>query len=288
MDKSFTDRHWQSADGLTLHFREYGTAGARPPVICLHGLTRNARDFEDLAPHIAGQGWHVLVPSMRGRGDSDYAEDPDSYQVGTYLLDLLALLEAETINRFVSIGTSMGGLITLALAALQPDRIAGALLNDVGPVLETAGLDAIKSYIGQGRSFPTWMHAARALEEVHGGSFPGFGTEEWIAMAKRTLTLCNNGRIAFDYDMKIAEPIMAADEAAVPPDLWPAFDALANKPLALLRGELSQLLSTQAFDEMRRRAPEAIVATIPAVGHAPTLDEPEARTAIDALLARCA
>ena len=288
MDISFIDRHWQSADGLTLHFREYGTAGARPPVICLHGLTRNARDFEDLAPHIAGQGWHVLVPSMRGRGDSDYAEDPDSYQVGTYLLDLLALLEAETINRFVSIGTSMGGLITLALAALQPDRIAGALLNDVGPVLETAGLDAIKSYIGQGRSFPTWMHAARALEEVHGGSFPGFGTEEWIAMAKRTLTLCNNGRIAFDYDMKIAEPIMAADEAAVPPDLWPAFDALANKPLALLRGELSQLLSTQAFDEMRRRAPEAIVATIPAVGHAPTLDEPEARTAIDALLARCA
>jgi pimeloyl-ACP methyl ester carboxylesterase len=288
MDISFTDRHWQSADGLTLHFREYGTAGARPPVICLHGLTRNARDFEDLAPHIVGQGWHVLVPSMRGRGDSDYAEDPDSYQVGTYLFDLLAMLEAEQIDRFVSIGTSMGGLITLALAALHPDRIAGALLNDVGPVLETAGLDAIKSYIGQGRSFPTWMHAARALEEVHGGSFPGFGTEEWIAMAKRTLTLCNNGRIAFDYDMKIAEPIMAADEAAVPPDLWPAFDALAKKPLALLRGELSQLLSTQAFDEMRRRAPVAIAATIPAVGHAPTLDEPEARAAIDALLARCA
>ena len=165
---------------------------------------------------------------MRGRGDSDYAEDPESYQVGTYMLDVLALLDAEEIDSFVSIGTSMGGLITLALAAVHPDRIRGAVLNDVGPLLETAGLDAIKTYVGQGRSFPTWMHAARALEEVHGDAFPDYGTEEWIAMAKRTLTLCNNGRIAFDYDMKIAEPIMAADEAAVPPDLWPAFGVLAG------------------------------------------------------------
>ncbi len=285
MDTSYTDRHWQSADGLTLHFREYGSANDRPPVICLHGLTRNARDFDSLAPHIAGQGWQVLVPSIRGRGDSDYSEDPASYNVGTYALDILALLDAERIDSFVSIGTSMGGLITLMIAATQPQRVAGTLLNDVGPVLETAGLDAIKSYIGQGRSFPTWMHAARALEDVHGAAFPNFGTEEWIVMAKRTLTLCNNGRIAFDYDMKIAEPILAADEAAVPPDLWPAFDALAEKPLALLRGELSQLLSEQAFAEMQRRAPQAICATVPGVGHAPTLDEPEARAIIDRLLA---
>ena len=110
---------------------------------------------------------------------------------------------------FVSIGTSMGGLITLMIAATQPQRVAGTLLNDVGPVLETAGLDAIKSYIGQGRSFPTWMHAARALEDAHGAAFPNFGTEDWIVMAKRTLTLCNNGRIAFDYDMKIAEPMIS-------------------------------------------------------------------------------
>ena len=182
MDNSYTDRHWQSPDGLTLRFRDYGSATGRPPVICLHGLTRNARDFEDLAPHIAAQGWRVLVPTMRGRGDSDYAEEPASYQIPTYTADLLALLEAEAIDRFVSVGTSMGGLITLALAAQQPDRIAGTLLNDVGPVIETAGLDAIKSYIGQGRSFPTWMHAARALEEVHGPAFPGYGTQEWLSL----------------------------------------------------------------------------------------------------------
>ena len=216
MDTSFTDRHWQSADGLTLHCREYGTASDRPPVICLHGLTRNARDFEALAPHIAAQGWRVLVPSMRGRGDSDYAEVSDSYALPTYVDDLLALLEQEGITQFVSIGTSMGGLMTMLLAQAQPERIAAAVLNDVGPVLETAGLDTIKTYVGQGRSFPTWMHAARALEEVHGTSFPAFDLHAWIAMAKRTMTLSSSGRIVFDYDMKLAEPILATPEAAAP------------------------------------------------------------------------
>ena len=288
MDTSFTDRHWQSADGLTLHCREYGTASDRPPVICLHGLTRNARDFEALAPHIAVQGWRVLVPSMRGRGDSDYAEVSDSYALPTYVADLLALLEQEGITQFVSIGTSMGGLMTMLLAQAQPERIAAAVLNDVGPVLETAGLDTIKTYVGQGRSFPTWMHAARALEEVHGTSFPAFDLHAWIAMAKRTMTLSSSGRIVFNYDMKLAEPILATPEAAAPVDLWPAFHALKGKPLLLLRGELSTLLSARSFADMQKVATGADSAVIPHVGHAPTLDEPEARAAIDALLARVA
>ncbi|QPC99616.1 alpha/beta fold hydrolase [Qipengyuania soli] len=285
MDNSYTDRTWQSADGLTLHFRDYPGSDARPPVICLHGLTRNARDFEALAPHIAAQGWRVIVAEMRGRGDSDYSDDPATYAVPTYVGDLMALLDQEGIESFVSVGTSMGGLITMILATLQPQRIAGAVLNDVGPVLETSGLDTIKGYVGQGRSFPTWMHAARALEEVHGATFPRFDTEQWIAMAKRTLTLSSGGRIVFDYDMKIAEPILAADENAVPPDLWPAFETLAAKPLLMLRGGISGLLGEEAFAEMRRRAPAAAATTIPDVGHAPTLDEPEARAAIDSFLA---
>lgn len=288
MDTSYTDRHWQSADGLTLHFRDYGAGGDRPPVICLHGLTRNARDFDGLAPHIAEQGWRVLVPSMRGRGDSDYSENSDAYALPTYVEDLLALLEQEKIERFVSIGTSMGGLMTMLLAQAQPERIAGAALNDIGPVLEEAGLDTIKTYVGQGRSFPTWMHAARALEEVHGPSFPEFDIHAWIAMAKRTMTLCNNGRISFDYDLKIAEPILESPEAAAPVDLWPAFGALKDKPLLLLRGELSTLLSEASFADMQKIAAHAESVVVPQVGHAPTLDEPEARTAIDRLLARVA
>jgi pimeloyl-ACP methyl ester carboxylesterase len=288
MDTSYTDRTWQTADGLILHFRDYPGSAERPPVVCLHGLTRNARDFAALAEHVSAQGWRVLVPEMRGRGESEYASDPASYNVLAYVADLLGLLELEAIERFVAVGTSMGGLITMILASMQPQRLAGVLLNDIGPVLETAGTDAIKDYVGQGGSFATWMHAARALEELHGASFPRFTTEDWIAMAKRGMTLSSGGRIVFDYDMKIAEPILAADSTAVPPDLWPAFAALAGRPVTLLRGTLSQLLSADTFAEMQRRLPDAEALTVPDVGHAPTLDEPEARAAIDALLARVA
>ena len=291
MDTPFTDKTWQSPDGLTLHFRDYpGDGEGRPPVLCLHGLTRNARDFEDLAPHIAAQGWRVIVPTMRGRGDSDYAPDSASYAVPTYVADVLALLEAEGVDRFVSIGTSMGGLMTLAIAQLTPERLAGVVLNDIGPVVETAGLDKIKTYLGQGRSFPTWMHAARALEDTHAAAHPGFTVNDWITMAKRGLTLCNNGRISFDYDMKIADPIVnqTDDDAAVPPDLWPAFEQLVDTPLLLVRGGLSNLLSVETFAEMQRRAGHAQTVTIADAGHAPTLDEPASRAAIDALLARIA
>lgn len=287
MDNAYTDRTWQSADGLTLHFRDYRGAGdGRPPVLCLHGLTRNARDFERLAAHISSQGWRVVVPDMRGRGESEYAPNSDSYVVPTYIADVLALLEQEGIDRFVSIGTSMGGLMTLGLATIAPERLAAVALNDIGPEVDTAGLEKIKSYVGQGRSFPTWMHAARELEELHAEAYPSFGTSDWIAMAKRTLTLCSNGRIAFDYDMKIAEPIMAADAAAVPPDLWPGFDAIADKPLLLIRGALSNILSQATFEAMQRHAPDAHAVVIRDTGHAPTLDEPDAVSAIDSLLAR--
>ena len=132
------------------------------------------------------------------------------------------------------------------------------------------------------------MHAARALEETHGESFPRFDTEDWIRMAKRTLVLCNNGRISYDYDMKIAEPILVADENAVPPDMWPAYEALKGRPLLLVRGEISSLFGADTLAEMQRRIPEAKAVTIPATGHAPTLDEPEARAAIDAFLSEIA
>ena len=288
-DKPFIHRHWQSADGLTLHFHDYPAAGSvpegRPPVLCLHGLTRNARDFEELAPHIAGQGWRVIAPEMRGRGRSAYASDPTSYALPTYVADLEALLEQEGIGRFVSIGTSMGGLMTMAMAAASPDRIAAVVLNDVGPVVEKEGLEKIRAYVGQGRSFPTWVHAGRALAELHGETYPGYALDDWLAMAKRTMTLVSNGRIAFDYDMRIAEPILASDEAAAPVDLWPLLRALAGRPAVLVRGERSAILSAQTFAKMADALPGARMVTVAQTGHAPTLDEPEVRRAIDAMLA---
>ncbi|WP_338646092.1 alpha/beta hydrolase [Novosphingobium olei] len=280
-------RSWSSRDGLRLHFRDYPGDPARPPVLCMPGLTRNARDFEALAEHLSDLGWRVLCIDLRGRGDSDYAKDPMTYHPGQYVQDIEALLEAEAISRFVSIGTSLGGLLTMLLALGGADRIAGAVINDIGPVIETEGLDRIRSYVGQGRSFETWMHAARALAEAQGDIFPDFAITDWLRMAKRTMAVGSGGRIAFDYDMKIAEPLDAAPEGAAP-DLWPAFDALAGRPLLLLRGAHSDILSAEAAQEMAARNPQLELVTVARVGHAPTLDEPVAVAAIERLLAALA
>lgn len=284
---AWADCYWTSRDGLKLHYRDYpgpGEAG-RPVVLCLPGLTRNARDFEALALRLARE-WRVISPEMRGRGDSAYAKDSSTYNPFQYVDDVNHLLEQAGIERYVAIGTSLGGLMTMILAMNAPERIVGAVLNDVGPVLEAEGLARIGGYVGQGRSFPTWMHAARALEETQGVAYPDYRTDDWLAMAKRVMVLSSNGRIVFDYDMKIAEPLQRTEEGP-PPDLWPGIEALAGKPLLLLRGGLSDLLSARTLAEMQARLPGAEAVTLDRVGHAPTLDEPEAVAAIDRLLARC-
>jgi pimeloyl-ACP methyl ester carboxylesterase len=286
----YADCYWTSRDGLKLHYRDYPSgerAGAqdRPVLLCLPGLTRNARDFENLARRFAGE-WRVISPEMRGRGDSAYAKDSSTYNPFQYVDDINHLLDEAGIARYVAIGTSLGGLMTMILAMNAPERIAGAVLNDVGPVLEPAGLARIANYVGQGRSYPTWMHAARALEEAQGSAYPQFGTDDWLAAAKRLMVLSSNGRIVFDYDMKIAEPLARMQEGPGP-DLWPGIEALAGKPVLLLRGALSDLLSPVVLEQVLARLPGAEAVTLPDVGHAPTLDEPEALAAIERLLARC-
>jgi pimeloyl-ACP methyl ester carboxylesterase len=284
----FTDCQWQSRDGLTLHYRDYpgrsAKANRRPPVLCLPGLTRNARDFESLAAALAGD-WRVLCVDFRGRGDSDYAKDSASYNPLQYAEDVGELLVQTGIEKAVSIGTSLGGLVTMILAMTGAERLAGVVLNDVGPEVDPAGLARIRGYVGQGRSFPTWMHAARALEENAAVAFPEFTVGDWLIMAKRCMVLGSNGRIAFDYDMKIAEPFSRpGGEAGV--DLWPGFEALGGRPVLALRGELSDILSAQTLTAMAKRIKGLESVTIPRVGHAPTLDEPESRAAILRLLAR--
>ena len=281
----YADCHWTSRDGLKLHYRDYPGRADRPVVLCLPGLTRNARDFEGLAARLAGE-WRVICPEMRGRGDSAYAKDSSTYNPYQYVDDINHLLEQEGIARYVAIGTSLGGLMTLILAMNAPDRIVGAALNDIGPEIEQGGLARIASYVGQGRSFPTWMHAARALEEQQGSAYPGFAIDDWLAMAKRLMVLSSNGRIVSDYDMKIAEPFTRAQPGAQL-DLWPGVGALAGKPALLLRGGLSDVLSVETLDRMRERLPGCEVVTLPEVGHAPTLEEPESVAAIERLLARC-
>jgi pimeloyl-ACP methyl ester carboxylesterase len=287
----FSDQYWTSRDGLKLHYRDYapmdGTgAGARPPVLCLPGLTRNARDFENLARHLAGK-WRVICPDMRGRGDSAYSKDWATYNPLQYVEDVTLLLDEAGISQFVAVGTSLGGLMTLLLAAAGPDRVAAAVLNDIGPEIEAAGLERIGAYVGQGRTFPTWMHAARAVEDSHGEAFPDFDVADWLGLAKRTMTVGSNGRIVFDYDMKIAEPFRQPNGAA-PPDLWPTLGGLVGKPVLLIRGALSDVLSARTLGRMHEALPQAEVLTLPRLGHAPTLDEPECVAAIDRLLAKVA
>ncbi len=288
MTKAYVDRFWDSPDGLKLHFRDYPArdenAAGKIPVLCMHGLTRNARDFAALAEHVSATR-RVIVTEMRGRGESEYAKDSATYNPVTYVGDVLALLAQEEIETFVAVGTSLGGLMTMLMAAMDASKIAGAVLNDIGPVVDPGGIDRIREYVGQGRSYPSWMHAARALQDVHGSSHPKFGIDEWLDMAKRGMVVQQNGRIAYDYDMTIAEPFQD-DDGAAPPDLWPALEALAGRPLLFVRGALSDLLTVETLAEMQRRLPDAQAVTIPDVGHAPLLEEAPALAAIDALLAQ--
>ena len=228
----FEDRHWTSEDGLRLHYRDYAGPADKAPVICIPGLTRNARDFENLAARLATKR-RVLSLDLRGRGDSAYAKDPATYTPLTYVADLQALLDQAGIARFVAIGTSLGGLVAMLFAAGYADRLAGAVFNDVGPEVSGVGLARIGGYVGQGRSFETWMHAARALQESQGEMFPDFDIADWLTLAKRSMTLGSNGRIVFDYDMKISEPLAASaptSTGAAPPDLWPLWRSLTGRP----------------------------------------------------------
>ncbi|WOE75956.1 alpha/beta fold hydrolase [Alterisphingorhabdus coralli] len=276
------DGYWWSNDGLRLHFRDYAGPDDRPPVICMPGLTRNARDFEAVAARLAGD-WRVICVEQRGRGESAYAKDPMTYNPLTYVQDMEALLAQEKIEQFISIGTSLGGLMTMLLASMRPGRVVGALLNDVGPDISPEGLERIREYVGQGRSFPTWMHAARWLSELQGPVFPDFELDDWLVMAKRTMKLSGSGRIVLDYDMKIAEPFQVpGGEAGV--DLWPTLAALAQTPTLVVRGETSDIFAPETADKMLTVLKRGRLVTVPNRGHAPTLEEPEVEHAIDALL----
>ena len=273
-----------SNDGLRLHYRDYAGDASRPPIICIPGLTRNARDFEGVAARLAGD-WRVICVELRGRGGSEAAKDPMTYMPVTYLQDMEALLTELKLDRFVLFGTSLGGLITMLMAASGRERIAGALLNDIGPVLEARGLERIRSYVGRSQNWPTWLHAARAIAEAQGDRYPDWEIDDWLVYAKRLGRLNSNGRIVLDYDMRIAEPFkLPQGEAGF--DMWPAFRALDGIPSLVVHGELSDVLSAESVGKMTAALSTMDSVTVPRVGHAPTLDEPAAQKAIDKLLKR--
>ena len=283
MTQTFAERRWTAPDGLSLYARDYPAAAgpAKLPVIAIHGLTRNSADFGVIAPLIAQSGRRVLAVDVRGRGQSDRAPDPMTYQPLNYAHDVLALMEQAGIARAVFLGTSMGGLITMALAAIRSKVIAAAIINDVGPEVAKEGLARIAAYSGQPVDTPTWADAAAYARKINAVALPHYGDADWMAFARRTFVEGPEGAPILNYDPDIAVPIRAAGAKALVPNLWPMFGRLARgRPVLLVRGQTSDLLSEKIAAKMRKRAPKMDYVEVPGVGHAPMLDEPEARAAI--------
>ena len=278
MSQTFVERRWSSADGLSLAARDYTAASgtAKLPVIAIHGLTRNSADFDAIAPLIAQSGRRVLAVDIRGRGQSDRAPDPMTYQPVTY-----AQVRDLGIERAVFLGTSMGGLITMALAAIRSKVIAAAILNDIGPEVSPVGLARIAAYAGQPVEINNWADAAAYARKLNEVALPHLSDADWDAFARRTFRMGTEGTPIPDYDPDIMAPIRAAGAKALVPNLWPLFNRLARgRPTLLVRGETSDLLSPEIAAKMRKRAPKMDFVEVPGVGHAPMLDEPEAKAAI--------
>jgi pimeloyl-ACP methyl ester carboxylesterase len=277
----YVDRDLVVADGLRLHYRDYPGPSEKPPLICLHGLTRNARDFAELAKRYSPR-WRVLALDFRGRGLSDYDPVSSRYTPLTYGADVIQLLDSLAIPEAVFVGTSLGGLVMMVIAARAPERIRAAILNDVGPDVDPGGIDRILAYVGKDHRFANWDEAASAIATNQRSAFEHYRHDDWVKMAKRNCRE-ENGEIRFDYDMAIAEPFKTLG-AAPHVDLWPFFIALGQKPLLVIRGARSDLLTAATAAKMQQLVPTMKLAAIEGVGHAPELNEPEAVAAIDQFL----
>lgn len=285
---AYVERRWTSPDGLSLFARDYapGPGPARPPIIAIHGLTRNSADFGAIAPLLAQSGRRVLAVDVRGRGLSDRTLDPMTYRPDVYAADVLALMDQAAVDRAVFVGTSMGGLITMALTALRPKAVVAAVLNDIGPEVAPEGLARIAAYSGQPVEIGSWADAAAYAKQINAVAFPHYSDADWDAFARRIFRQQPDGEIGLDYDPDISAPIRAAGSKALVPNLWPMFRRLArNRPTLLVRGGTSDLLSAAIAGKMRKAAPTLAYVEVPGVGHAPMLDEPEAKAAIFEFLA---
>lgn len=270
--------HWITTDdGLRLHARTFGDQGTRLPLICLHGLTRNAADFDDLAGHLADRR-QVVALDFRGRGRSDRDPDWQHYVPPVYVDDVLTTMSALDIERAVFCGTSLGGLVTMLLAGRARGRVAGAILNDVGPVIEAEGLARIQAYTGELPAVRDWDEALEQVRNIYGDGLPDLDDDALMQLCRRTYREGEAGGLEFDYDPNIGRAIRELDMQLGEP--WALFDHLTDIPTLVLRGEHSDILSEATVDEMARRHPDLVRARIAHRGHVPLLNEPDSIAAI--------
>lgn len=291
MSSSFRDVFCQSADGLKLHAKVIGPDDSdRLPVLCLPGLTRTADDFDDVARAIATDAKaprKVVAIDYRGRGLSDYDPDPAKYAVPVELGDVLSIAASLGITRAILLGTSRGGLISMAMAAAQPQLLAGVVLNDIGPALEIGGLMKIKGYIANPPPRQTWDEAAHGLKELFGSVFPSLTDAEWMAWARRAFREKAGGGLERTYDLKLAHTLDGLDPANPLPQVWELFDKLASVPLMLIHGGLSDLLSPQGVRNMVARRSDIDLVEVTDQGHAPLLADKPTVERIVAFCVRC-
>jgi pimeloyl-ACP methyl ester carboxylesterase len=275
-----TPHYVRLQDGLTIYCAEYlctGKSLACPPILCLAGMTRNSRDFESLAPWLASE-FRVFAADLRGRGYSDRDPEWQRYRLEVYLDDIRALLNELAIPEVIVIGTSLGGLIGLCLGRSDTPRIAGLVLNDIGPELDPTGLERIARTVGTAPTAQSWPQAARQLAAGHAAAMPDYEDDDWLRFARRLCREQSPGVIERDMDPLIGRAMR--ESGGEIPDFWETYLAQGDKPMLALRGELSDLLSLQTLQRMQSLRPKLETATIARRGHTPTLDEPDSRRAL--------
>ncbi len=264
--------HYSAPDGLNLYYTD---EGAGLPVLCLSGLTRNTADFDYVTPHLSD--CRLIKTDYRGRGQSEWAKDYMTYAIPVEVGDVLALMDHLNLEKAAILGTSRGGLVAMGMGLAAPDRILGVAFNDIGPVIEPVGLEVIKNYIGRNPVWKTHAEAAREMPKVMTG-FANVPESRWMEEVTKLYNETPQG-LEITYDPKLRDAVL--DAGAQPsPDLWPFFEALIGKPMAVIRGANSDLLSADTVAEMARRAPDLIVADVPDRAHIPYLDEPASVAAL--------
>lgn len=288
-ETGFTSRFVSASDGLKLHFRDYGPLAATAlPVICLPGLARTAADFHELALALSqdeAKQRRVLALDYRGRGLSEYDRNWKNYDIRIELDDLAQVLVATGIEQAVFVGTSRGGLLTMALAAARPALIRGVVFNDVGPVIDARGLLRIRGYVGKLPVPRSFQEGAEILKRLSDQQFPALGEAEWEMMARRTWT-DRDGALRPDYDVELMKGLEELDLEAPLPVLWVYFDALKTVPMLAIRGANSDLLAEKTLEEMAQRHPDCEIYTAPGQGHAPLLGTKDMIRRVAKLVAR--
>jgi len=283
-----SDFSWKSLDGLTLYGRQWvpqplseDTRNEKVlPVLCLPGLSRNTRDFNDIAQLLRSRGHRVIALDYRGRGKSDWDPDWRNYALTVEEKDIDAAIEMLDLERFALLGTSRGGLHALTMGLRYPaTRMAAVIFNDIGPHIEMRAIHRIAATLGRKMSYSSFDDLASGLKHLLGHQFPGFGADDWLRLA-RQLGSDRDGLVVLDYDPALAHQFASLDDAAPAPDLWPLYEKLTDRPVLVLRGEHSDLLSPQTCQRMVESHPNAHSRTVAGQGHAPVLWDPETQEAI--------